>query len=548
MQAIKTLIVDDEEMIRNGIARMIRNCGEIWEVVAALSDGKEALDFLQRSEEPVDLLITDVRMPELDGLTLIHEGKQYHSFLPLVVSGYDDFQYVQTALREGAIDYILKPIDRDQFRERIESIRTKIDAGRTEHMKWTAMEKNTEKLKNTQQIQLLSYVTSAGLDIAKLGYWVDIFPAGGYSLLYISLDAPPEQAQSYTVKDWEAFAYVLENIITELVVECSDENGGQGWCWRGSDSNFWALLQCPQTDPELETVKELSRRIRSSVQLYTPFTVSVSCGDVMEDLYLLPEAKKQAESMMHYRLLYGGNQWFQPHTLRLGISSSDDPLESELISLIQRMKLAVEQINEGEALQLCEELFTALRSMNMPQAISQTVQNAYILIHSISLERHLALQPVGSLEEGLQAIKRAADLKRLKREIEWLIIHIIRGLRTIKQSVGIETIEQAKAWISANLEENLTIKRIADHVFLNPSYFCRMFKMQTGETVLDYVTGLRMSKAKELLANQQLKLYDISSQIGYQDVKYFSRLFKQWVGHTPSKYRELLFGQEQSRP
>lgn len=544
MQKIRSLIVDDEEMLRNGIARLLTGCGEEWEVVATLSDGKEALDYLSGSEEGIDLLITDVKMPEMDGLTLITEGKKLHSFRALVISGYDEFRYVQTALREGAIDYLLKPIDREEFRKRLAEIRTSIMAERLKDKRWSEMEHTSEKLKATRQIQLLSYVTSAGLDISRLGYWVEEFPKGLYIMLHVSLDTPSAAAGSYTSKDWAAYGYVLENMISEVADTYSGQLNGCSWCWRGGDSNYWVLLylgkpNTEENEPPNTVIKELSRRIRSSVSAYTPFTVSVACGSPIEDLYLLPDAKEQAEILLHYRLLHGGDRLYGAEELHMGVWPAADMLEESFVQLSVRLRQAVEQVNDAEAAELSSAFFELLGKESSPQTIRQIVKNVYILIHSAGIERE-GIPVTAALEKGLQRLNQASRLPELKEEIDVRVKELIHLLREARKSGSMEVIELAKAWISAHLHDELTIKAIADYVHMNPSYFCRHFKAQTGQTLLDFITGLRMTKAKELLSNPNLKLYDISTQIGYQDVKYFSRLFKQTVGETPSKYREQL--------
>ncbi|SDT43358.1 two-component system, response regulator YesN [Paenibacillaceae bacterium GAS479] len=541
MQTIRTLIVDDEEMIRNGIARLVHSCGEEWEIVATLSDGQEAMDYLNQSFGAVDLLITDVKMPVMDGLTLISEGRRHYSFFPLVISGYDEFQYIQSALREGAVDYFLKPIDREQFRARMAEIKVKIQSGRVQHMKWTELERKSEKLKITEQIQLLSYVTSAGLDSSRLGYWVDGFPKGCYALLYTSLDALPVKTRSYTIKDWEAYAYVLENIIKEIVEKRGSDTEHIGWCWRGDELNFWILLCTLENGREsLEwTVHELSDHIRSAVRSYTPFTVSISYGGQIEDLYMLPEAKDGALSLMYNRLLYGGNQLFNREGIQRQADTSLDQIDTGLMAIVQRMKQAIEQLNETSAVQLTKEFFGRLEQMDSPATIQRALMNAFILIHSVGVEMRVNTVGIDTLENRIQTIKRAINLNELRSELDKGIAQLIHQIKEIRQSGSMKPIEQAKTWIIANFQHDLTIKRIAEQVHMNPSYFCRHFKTQTGETILDYITGLRMAKAKELLMNPQLKLYDISAQVGYQDVKYFSKLFKQWVGETPSKYREF---------
>ena len=101
-----------------------------------------------------------------------------------------------------------------------------------------------------------------------------------------------------------------------------------------------------------------------------------------------------------------------------------------------------------------------------------------------------------------------------------------------------ERIQKAKDYIQDHLGESITIKLIAQQVYMSPTYFSVYFKEQTGETILDYITKTRLKKATDLLETTDLKIYDIAVQLGYQDTKYFSRLFRQWYGYTPSQYRE----------
>lgn len=210
MQTIKTLIVDDEARIRRGIERLVNSCGDEFEVVATASDGMEALDCFRAAHGTIDLLITDVKMPEMDGLTLIKEAKKTYSFYPLLISGYDDFAYLQTALREGALDYLLKPVDREQFRQRMSEIGTIINNERYQNQRRGEMERGESKLAHTRQVQTLSYITSMDMDMTTLGYWVDEFPKGSYLLFHIRMDTLPVKTRAFKANDWKAYFYALE--------------------------------------------------------------------------------------------------------------------------------------------------------------------------------------------------------------------------------------------------------------------------------------------------------------------------------------------------
>lgn len=540
MEAIRTIIVDDEARIRRGIERLLSTCEGNWDVVAVLSNGLEALEYMEQSNGDIDLLITDIRMPEMDGLTLVKEAKRRYTFYPVMVSGYNDFEYLQTAIREGAVDYIMKPVDREQFRRRMMEISSIIIQNKRNRLYLHKMER---ELRVTRQTQMLSYVTSAWLDMGRLGYWVEDFPKGMYVLLYISLDPVPVKSRSYTSKDWEAFDYAMENIITEVADRMEKQHEGlmDKWCWKGGDSDYWVMLhgKGSPTATEIEqTAHDLSVSIRSAIAQHTPFSVSVSFGNRMEDLYMLPEARQRSLSLMNYRLLYGSNRTFQDDMADWAVERMD----SELAHFAHRLRAVAEQANAEEAAVLSQQFFQRLSQISSPMTIQYAVQNAYIQIHSVGIEYVSGSAVPVSLEKGIQSLSRAAHLHVLKQELDTLIHDVISLVRESRQSSSLKPVEQAKAWIIAHLGGDLGIKSIADRVYMNPSYFSRTFKMQTGVTVLDYITNLRMEKAKELLSDSRHKVQEICGLIGYQDVKYFSRQFKQKYGETPSKYRERLEG------
>lgn len=542
MRMIRTLIVDDEPRIRRGIERHVQSLGEGWEVIATAGDGVEALELLRQNKGNVDLLITDVKMPEMDGLTLIQEAKKLYPIYPLLISGFDDFIYLQTALREGALDYLLKPIDRDQFRKRMLEVRDIIIQDRQRNLTRGEMERDTEKLIKTRQIQTLSYITSADINITNLGYWVNEFPQGKYILQLIRLDRMPVKTRAYTEKDWKAYFYALDNILSEVVETELSQAGRIGWCFFGGESDFWVLIHGAESDEGLEkTAYALAEQIRSSIQGYTPFTVSIAYGQPIDELYLLPEAKRQSLARMNYRFLYGGNQVFR--TEEPIDEGSPDPLGKEAVTLSQKLKRAVEQGNAEEASKLHKQFFDQLELLEAPSRMQSAALNAVILIHSAQLENKRGIADSLSIMEEIQKVKRAASLQELKSCVWKLVEVVIQDINKSRQSSSNKSFEQAKRWIVEHLAEDITIKKIADQVYMNPTYFSEYFKMQTGETVLDFLTRQRIESAKTWLSNTQLKLQEISNRVGYQDVKYFSKLFKQRVGLTPSQYREPYYNE-----
>lgn len=544
MRPIKVLIVDDEPRICRGLKRLVASCGEEWEVLAALGDGREALDFLQTRDAEIDLLITDIRMPEMDGLALIREAGKVRSFLAVVLTGYNDFEYVRTALKEGAADYLLKPLDREQLMAVLAEIKQKVEERRLQNYHWSALRQKEAMLKFTQQTQALARITADESDLARLGFWVDSFPKGEYILLYVSMDTLPVKARSFTAQDWQAYFFVLENMTGEIVGAAAEKHRMSGWWWRGTGADFWALLCRPGPDAASdggeweEAALETAGRIREAVRTYTPFTVSVSFAEPIGDLYLLPYAKRQALSAMQHRLLEGGNRVFPYGRIHhSGGETGGEQPGGLLPSLLQRMKRAVGQADAAEAEAVCRQLFEHIGGYSSPARIRKVAENVLLLIQSTLFETCGETAGSAGAEAALREAREAVNLQELKLLALRMIRRAVTALEQARSGSAAKPVEAAKDWIGRNLGSPITVKKIAEQVHMNPTYFCQYFKLQTGETVLEYVTRARLEQARRLLADPAAKLRDVSRAVGYQDVRYFSRLFRQHFGQLPSEYR-----------
>lgn len=542
MPTIKTMIVDDEARIRKSIERLVQSCGTHFEIVAACADGKEALQYMHDTGGAVDIVISDVKMPEMDGMQFVREAKKHYTFSPLFISGYDDFEYLRDALREGAADYILKPIDREQLRARIAEISNSIMNQRRQLYRMTEMERKAQQLLHAKQTQALIEATSTSVDLARLGYWVDDFPKGVYLLMNISLDALPFKARAYTDQDWKAYSYALENIISEIVSNPTQGALSDSWLWRG-DSGFWVLLygtDAFDTEPFRTHAMALSEQICASISRHTPFTATITQADPVEDLYLLRNAKQTALSLVNYRFILGGNRIFRSDLLEREGKLDTGKMDAPFVQTVQRLKLNVQRSDLEGAMSEMRKCFEQLEKSDSPLHIGRLVQYLCIQIHSVWMESSEAGEAGNALEQALQTMKRAVNLHQMKSEMKQWIEGIAEAIRQEREQQSDKPVEQARTWIMEHLHEELTVKLVADHVHMNPTYFCKYFKTQTGETIFNFITRMRVEKAKTLLRDRGSKLQDISLQVGYQDTKYFSKLFKQLVGQTPSQYRDSI--------
>ena len=542
MTQIRTVIVDDEGRIRRGIERMVRSLGEEWDIVGTFSDGLEVYEAVLNQSLSFDLLISDIRMPEMDGLTLNKKLKNHLSFLTIFISGYDDFEYLQTALRDGAVNYILKPIDKEQFQIQMDEVKQKIQKVYEEKQEWLTMQEKASQLEYTKQLQLLSEMTwKDEKDIAYLD-WVRQFPSGCYQLLHVSVDQVFSQTREFAPEDWTTWSQAIETILTETVSTFTQVQKINSWWWRGSKFSYWILLQIEArvTHEYSLVTQQMAERLRVSIQKITPFTASLAIGHEFNDLALFSNMKNALLTLLQFRIIQGGNQVFHTDSFQEIKTRKVKGISSSILKYTEQVINSFVQGKKDDLLLALQGFFREIETISSPVMINEAVHFLLIGIANHWIQNDGYHEDQNLLSDALNITKQAANFVQLKDNVKLWILHVLEKMAGLKKEQQ-NPIQVAKEWIKNNLGDNITIKKIAQQVYMNPNYFCDYFKNQTGETILDYVTSARLEKAKELLEKTDLKIYDIALSVGYQDTKYFSRLFKQWLGQTPSQFRDQYY-------
>jgi len=516
-ESIHVIVADDEPMLRRGLARLIGQHDPEWRILGTFANGVEALDFIRTTEERVDLLVTDVKMPEMDGLRLIKEAKAHQAILPLVISGYDDFEYVRTALREGVIDYVLKPIDREAFAVQLSEIKKKI-----------------RRKRYAEEVEAIRGFWLGGVGVgqdAGVANGRRRLPDGPFRLLCVSPDEPPSRMRGYTEQYWKLIHYAVHNIVEECVRGEAGAGGDGGWTWQEGGGNVWALLR------DAEAAEETAERIRGAVNRYLGLTVTVACGSEFDELATLAEYRNEALTLLYLRPMYGGNRVFSKE--RLFVSPPESDIGARLHAIGERLRVAVLQDDERDTVRLLGDCFDDIAALQEPSDLEKAVEYVLLQIAGLLLVGgHRKAKALMQAELG-QAHAWTSSFHRLRKRLEELALQAAALLREGRSGTERTPIERAKSYIRARLSEPITIQSIADHIPMSPTYFCELFKVQTGETVHDYIRGKRMEEAAKLLLETDAKLQDVAERVGYKDVKYFSRQFRKHFGALPSKYKEL---------
>lgn len=537
---IRAIIVDDENRIRRGIERLVLSCGEEWNVAATFGDGQELLDAYQKEPIDFDILITDIRMPIMDGLTLIKEMKKITSFSPMVISGFDDFSYLREALREGAFDYLIKPINRKEFKIQLESLKEKIMIHRHNQEELEIMKKQSSELTYMKQVKKLNEITNGFEVDVSIMDWTNDFPSGTYTLMYITIDQILSHSRSMEKNEWNTWILAHENIFHEMLNEYSQKY----WKWKGEGASFWILI-CNPNDNSADFKNEVYNfaiSLKNNVKKYTLFSNTIAISHIFMDLTFLPTVTKDVLALMQYRLIYGEDQILQQDMEeQLILGKSETKHATELQQAIRKIIQSLERMNEEELIKNVTFFANELQTLRVPSEIKLFVQSLSIQMINYLIKCTPRLShDLLDIQDTSRLLKNTGNFAEFAEEIREWVMGVFNKLKIVNEEKVLNQVEVARAWIIENMKESITIERIARQVYMNPTYFCEYFKNQTGETVHEFVTSTRINKARELLLTTNLKVYEVSEQVGYADTKYFSKLFKKYYGQLPSKYKESV--------
>ncbi|UUZ83344.1 response regulator [Paenibacillus sp. P26] len=520
---LRVVIVEDEYIVRYGIRSMID-----WEkvglaVIGEASNGQEALELIV--QEPPDILITDIKMPVMDGLALIAEVRKFSPHMKiLILSNLEDFQYAKEAIRYGVSEYLIKSdmMPRD-FEEALMKVKEAIEEASSisGEKRSAAMEPMVkEKLlldlvqgSQTDAASVQNAVESLGLQHRKLPLYV-------LHLSKNALDLSVTEEQAYIRKALDSVLAAEYDADYEVF---PDKQG---------EMNV-LLFAGGTTAQSSKAVREIAESILAHLIDHYAMgcTVGVSRG-VLEwtDLH---DAYEQALTAAKYKMFVGGGQ-----VIVYGVDYV--PAESRLA---ENLKVSTNHIHsmvyayQSKELQAyLEEIFGQLASRKDPEMVQ--IISLELLILLTTLWSDVSSDQESVLHLKKQYFDQLSKLETIQQSKAWflkafeeLVQHMIRVYNSDRNSII-----KATQYMQMNYHQEISLQSISSLVHLSKNYFANLFKKEMGESFLEHLTRIRIEKAKELLRSE-LKTADIGHLVGIPDPKYFSKVFKKIAHVSPSEYR-----------
>ncbi|WP_458462730.1 response regulator [Paenibacillus sp.] len=518
---LKVLLVDDEMYVRKGLHELIRWIDLNMEIIGEAENGVDALNMIECLQP--DVIITDIRMPTLDGLELIRAVEKMPHLEPvfIIISGYHDFKYAQQAIRYGVQDYILKPIDDEELTATLQKSANLI-CNKRKHMLLAEGQASNIMLED----MIKGHVQKE--DEHRYAEMLGINRNSSMLMTLIELQTGLDE-RKITIEQLREAVQSLENDFFKMfIIEQQRGTFALLMLWSERDQGGSALQD------KLHSIHiALSKRLNLDIGLYA--------GTLVKEIGDVPQSVREAEEAARHKYAETGGVVEYAEI-------KDKPLfvfnvyQDEVDQLI----LSLEEGNRPAYHKIVEDKFK-LFHMNRysPQAVSGSLLRCITGILAVVNE-------MGGNDEGLQQLKELAqqshegwNLRILKNA--FLIAleeaeHYISHLR-IEQSKG--DISKIKRYIDAHYTENINLKSIAALFYMNPVYLGRLFRKSYNQYFNDYLLNVRIHEAKKLLRQTDLRMYEVAARVGFQNADYFVTQFEKLVKLSPTEYRNFLMGNEQ---
>ena len=538
MNEIKVFLVEDEMVIRRGIKNSIDWEKEGYIFCGEASDGELAYPMIIK-EKP-DILITDIRMPFMDGLELCKlVKKELPNIKILILSGYDEFDYAKEAIRLGVTEYLLKPISSGKLLEALngesESDRREKEDKDLVRKYMEEMRENTEHEKQKFFEQMIAGNLSMA-DALETGKKYEMnLSAGMYNLLLFRFTLGEENRKSGELLG-EA-EYAIEKLTERLEYVFEFQRGVEGWAF---------LLMADNEEQMSERVKELSKDLEEIMKNYSTIAYFGGIGQPVARLRELEESFREAERALAARFTMELNRIISVEDIRMAqnVDTLDD-IEITSFGEIEKTRTMLEKfLNNGaedEIDEFVDVYINELPEENLKSVLMRQyiIMDAYIVMMSFcekieGIEGEMQAQS----EELKNSMKTIQTLEEIKNYIRMLLKKIIGVRDTISGRRYSDIIEIAKDQIRKTyMSDEISLNTIAAEVGMSPSYFSSIFSKEMGKTFVEYLTEIRMDRAKELLMCSSMKTSEIGYEVGYKDPHYFSYIFKKTQNCTPKEFR-----------
>jgi two-component system response regulator YesN len=535
----RLLLAEDENVFRNALLTMID-----WKELdihppIAAKNGEDALQCIM--EQQPDILITDIQMPQLSGLDLvkfIHDN-QLHTIC-IILTGYNDFNYAQQALRCGVFDFVLKPCKPDEIYNIVQKAKTRLDDNKFKRETSLQLMQNWNANKGIVKEQTLSRWIHSSEESSenreKTIYELSLpIPTENIHVGIVRFLLHQENSKDYEERDMELLRFAAMNIVQETL---DPPYHGQITVFRNQAEVIWVG---DGVDFKNEVGRSAFEQIFENIQSYLHLTVTLCIGPVVPHLNLLHLSYNKASEVLEKSYFWGDKGIFVWDESPSNISP---PIEGDSYRLTDIEKTIVQYLLTGHYAEALDELDVWLELLCHDRQQNKTDIHMRTFALLIELQKLATGRQSMSIEWKESTVMWVNQLPKVDTfwELSIILKKMIRSwveAHTYSERMH-RTIQAVLQIIHTRFHDNLSLESVAKEAFVSPTYLSGLFKQEVGMNFLDYLHHYRIEYSKQLLINPNLKIYTIAKQVGYRNERHFSETFKKWVGFSPSQLQKSL--------
>ncbi|MEK8127225.1 response regulator [Paenibacillus filicis] len=520
---IRVLIVDDEFLVRVGLKTFVSWEEQGFELIGEASNGREAMQILDGN--PCDIILTDICMPEMDGLTLLQQVKdKYPHIRSFILSNHNDFEYVRKALQIGALDYVLKlTMEPQELIDKLLTVKQQLDQERQIHTKLNVFKKEAREKRFREIITKQCSYKEIEEVVQEFGYRLQ----GGFQIVNIQINQYEQVLEENKFKSEKLLSYSVANIVLELL-----KNEAEGEFIELENGKFTLFLH-RYSESILDEIKQC---------IYKYLKLSVCCGvsDPFEEVVQIHAAYLEADQALQYYFYTGLGQ-----TVHYRQAQYTRGTEIPAIIPNEEWIRMIEQRNEEALLGAVKQLYAWMdreRRWHPDDVKEQWIR----LIHLFSQ----SLQELGGdiysvpPYRGRYPFHVIRAVETLDDMYQWFVGWVPMYVQYMKECSNQQWRPEIQAVVKIIQEQytsTIKLSELAKVIGFTEAYLSVLFKKETGETLMDFIIRHRMKKARELLRDPSMKIYEVSEAIGYTDPNYFGKLFKKVEGIYPQEYKRKYF-------
>lgn len=533
----KVIIADDEDRICQLIYKLVS-----WEtlgmsVVGIAHNGIEALDLI-KTHTP-DIVITDIRMPGYDGLELIGKAKEHSLSIEfIIISGYQHFDYAQKAIKYGVMDYLLKPIKKEELVTTLTKMRERYlerseQLSNEEKMKLN-LKNNTDKLRigffNEILSQRVKRFKEISIEMINEEYKYE-FLEGYFQIITIKLGGIEQPYYSNVKFLEEKIIHIIKHCLQEYCYDCECFfEANLCYCiinYKG-DNKKSIRKQCKVLLDEIILQKDIFENMECTIGL----------GVAQDNIQNIGDSLRTAIWAYEQRLVLGTNR-----IIEYDFASPSQLADSKLFyDFNKEMNLALERLDKNAVISAIRFLREGIKNRpetNGHEIIQMTKEVCNLYLFFMRNNKFLVEEDNTFFEDYCMGIDNCGSIHQLFHYLTTTITSSLEKVIEDKKCLDTKPIREAKSYIQENYMNPVTLEELSNYIGFNATYFSSLFKKDTGYTFLEYLSETRMNKAKQLLKETNFSIAVICEQVGYKDIKHFTKTFAKYTGLKPNEYRKL---------